>query len=251
MNTLHKIGLAVIVTVIFVESTMAGNFGQHMNSGFMSLSIFGGASTNGKSKTFYLQPDVQNSYQPSSSTPVVGGAEIFVGQQNWLNIGYLSDYYFQFGVALAAMGGEKREGDIWEFANQEYDNFTYSYGITSFRALLKGKLILEVSDCSQVFAFLGVGASHNSTNNFRIKPKIFSEVVPPSFESQSTTQFTYAAGVGMEYALSQNHVIGIGYEFADWGKSKLDRARGQTLSSGLQIDHLYTNTLSLILSFVN
>lgn len=34
---------------------------------------------------------------------------------------------------------------------------------------------------------------------------------------------------------------GIGYEFADWGRSQLNRAPGQTLNSGLSLSHLYTN----------
>lgn len=35
--------------------------------------------------------------------------------------------------------------------------------------------------------------------------------------------------------------LGVGYEFADWGKSEPGRALGQTRNSGVDLNHLYTN----------
>ncbi|HAT9492397.1 TPA: porin family protein, partial [Legionella pneumophila subsp. pneumophila] len=38
--------------------------------------------------------------------------------------------------------------------------------------------------------------------------------------------------------------------FADWGKSELGRASGQTLNEGLKLNHLYTNGVVLNLTYV-
>jgi len=61
----------------------------------------------------------------------------------------------------------------------------------------------------------------------------------PNFASNTTTAFTYTLGVGVERHLNQHWQVGMGYEFADWGHSKLDRAAGQTMGTGLSINHLY------------
>jgi hypothetical protein len=44
--------------------------------------------------------------------------------------------------------------------------------------------------------------------------------------------------------------VGAGYEFADWGKSGLNRAAGQTLNTGLALNHLYTNGVLVNLTYV-
>lgn len=37
----------------------------------------------------------------------------------------------------------------------------------------------------------------------------------------------------------RSSIDGIGYEFADWGRSQLNRALGQTFNSGLFLPHVY------------
>jgi hypothetical protein len=50
--------------------------------------------------------------------------------------------------------------------------------------------------------------------------------------------------------VNANWQIGIAYEFADWGKSELGRAAGQTLNSGLKIEHLYTQGVLVNLTYL-
>ena len=95
---------------------------------------------------------------------------------------------------------------------------------------------------------LGVG--FNRAHDFTITPKIFEEVPAPNFTDNRTTAFTYTLGIGVQKALTTNWQAGIGYEFANWGKSQLGRAPGQTLNSGLHLSHLYTNQLQFSLSYV-
>ena len=63
----------------------------------------------------------------------------------------------------------------------------------------------------------------------------------PNFTSNTTTAFTYTLGAGVQRHLNQHLQAGVGYEFADWGRSQLSRASGQTLNTGLSLSHLYTN----------
>ena len=71
-----------------------------------------------------------------------------------------------------------------------------------------------------------------------------------NFASNTTTAFTYTLGAGVQRYLNPHWQAGIGYEFADWGRSQLNRALGQTLNSGLSLSHLYTNGFLLNLTYL-
>ncbi len=77
------------------------------------------------------------------------------------------------------------------------------------------------------------------------------EALPNSnFTNHTKTAFTYTLGAGVQKALNDHWQAGVGYEFADWGKSELGRALGQTMNSGLTLNHLYTNAVLLNLTYV-
>ena len=71
-----------------------------------------------------------------------------------------------------------------------------------------------------------------------------------NFASNSTTAFTYTLGAGVQRQLNPHWQAGIGYEFADWGRSQLNRASGQTLNSGLSLSQLYTNGFLFNLTYL-
>ncbi|MGL6035737.1 MAG: porin family protein, partial [Legionella sp.] len=60
----------------------------------------------------------------------------------------------------------------------------------------------------------------------------------------------YTVGAGLQKSLNDNWQVGVGYEFADWGKSQLASAPEQTLNSGLGLNHLYTNGVLLNVTYV-
>lgn len=73
----------------------------------------------------------------------------------------------------------------------------------------------------------------------------------PDFKSHTETALTYTVGAGIQKALNAHWHVGAGYEFADWGKSHLNRAAGQTLNQGLRLNHLYTNGVLLNLAYLS
>ncbi len=72
----------------------------------------------------------------------------------------------------------------------------------------------------------------------------------PNFVPQTTTSFTYTLDAGVQITLSNHWQVGGGYQFADWGKSQLGRAVGQTEMNRLTLNHLYTNGLLLNLTYL-
>ncbi len=94
---------------------------------------------------------------------------------------------------------------------------------------------------------LGVG--FNQAYHFNITPTIFAAVPAPNFTSNTTVAFTYTLGIGLQRAINAHWKVSAGYEFADWGKSQLGTALGQTLGAGLSLNHLYTNGIQFSLSY--
>jgi opacity protein-like surface antigen len=106
---------------------------------------------------------------------------------------------------------------------------------------------LEYSVLPWISGSIGVG--FNRSNDFYNHP-IISEAVPQSnFTDHTQTSFTYTVGAGIQKILNPNWQAGVGYEFADWGQSHLNRAAGQTQGHGLSLSHLYTNGLMFNITY--
>lgn len=154
------------------------------------------------------------------------------------------------------MGGSgiaKLSGQIWQDGYAEYNNFYYTYKLTQVRFGLKSKLFFQASSkmrSLQPFLSGGVGLGFNRAFNYQATPTISEAVAAPNFTNNTATSFTYTLGVGVQKALYTHWYLGVGYEFADWGKSNLGAAPGQTVNAGIKLNHLYTNGVQFSLSFI-
>ena len=79
---------------------------------------------------------------------------------------------------------------------------------------------------------------------------IDSVIASPNFTTNTQTAFSYTLGAGIQKSFSKNWAAGIGYEFADWGNSQLNRAPDQTLGNGLALNHLYTHGLQFNITYL-
>lgn len=95
-----------------------------------------------------------------------------------------------------------------------------------------------------------VGVGFNRAYSFTNTPTIPEAMAQNNFGNHINTSFTYTVGAGFQKIINQNWQAGIGYEFADWGGSELNAAQGQTLNSGLDLNHVYTNGLMFNLTFI-
>lgn len=201
----------------------------------------------GQTQTFFLQPEVEKTYSANNTTHALAEGELFVGVQHTIN----NKFQGQLGLEVATTGNADLSGDIWDDADPTFNNYTYSYQVNNTRIAIKGKLLTDIELYAlkpYLSASLGVG--FNRAHNFNNSPTIFQAVASPNFTSNTTTAFSYTAGLGVQKALNTHWQIGVGYEFADWGKSELSSAEGQTMNSGLSLNHLYTNGVLLNLTYV-
>ena len=110
----------------------------------------------------------------------------------------------------------------------------------------KAKILSEWKRTISTYIAGSVGIGFNRSSKFLESPYIPEEVPAPPFSDGSINNaLTYSAEIGIQKALNQNMFVGIGYNFSDWGKSALGPAQGQTTSSGITMNHFYTNGLQI------
>ena len=199
----------------------------------------------GNTQTFYLEPNIEKTYAANHSSHALVDGEIFLGIQKSLR----EKLDGQIGLAVATTGNASLSGNIWDDATSQFNNYTYKYQVKHTHVAIKGKLLADRGYVVIPWVSGSLGVGFNQSHDFSNTPIISEAIVMPNFASNTTTTFTYTLGVGVERHLNQHWQVGMGYEFADWGKSQLSRASGQTLNNGLSLSHLYTNGLLFNLTY--
>ncbi len=200
----------------------------------------------GNTQTFYLAPDIIKTYAASNLTNALTDGEVFVGIQKKLS----HMLQGQVGLAVAATSNAPLAGNIWDDADATFNNYSYTYQVQHTHVAVKGKLLADPGYWVMPWVSASLGVGFNSAYDFQNTPLIFEAVTMPNFASNMQTSFTYTVGAGVQKALNPHWQVGAGYEFADWGQSQLSRASGQTLNSGLSLNHLYTNGVLFNLTYV-
>ncbi len=230
------------------SAAMAGTMGSEVKARNWVVTVSGGHvwANGGETQTFYLAEEIEKTYLARKSNSILPEGELFLGVQKSL----ANQFQAQLGVAVAVAGNAKMSGEIWDDADPQFNNYIYSYRVGHAHVALKGKLLADRGYFVTPWISGAIGVGFNRASGFTNTPVIFEAVVNPNFSARSQTAFTYTLGAGVQKALNQNWQVGIGYEFADWGKSQLGRASEQTLNSGLKLDHLYTNGVLLNVTYI-
>ncbi len=200
----------------------------------------------GKTQTFNLTPTIERTYAAQRDTHGFFNGEIFVGLQKTLSQSILG----QLGLAVAATSHAKPSGSIWDDADPQFNNYVYRYHIQHTHIAVKGKLLAERGYWLTPWISGSVGVGFNKSRDFENTPTIFEALPNPNFASHTKSDFTYTLGAGVQKALNAHWQAGVGYEFADWGRSSLGRAAGQTLNNGLALRHLYTKGVLFNLTYL-
>ncbi|MCE3044847.1 outer membrane protein [Legionella sp. 16cNR16C] len=232
--------LLALTTSIFASYSVAGTMGPVVAKDWTwvsSVSVGPAWARAGDTQTFFLAPEIEKTYVARKSTKALAVAELFFGAQKSLS----DQWSGQLGIELATTSRVRLQGNIWDDADPSFDNYTYSYKVKHNRIVAKGKLLLDKGYFVIPWVSASVGAGFNRSYAFQNTPTIFEAVPNADFANHTKTTFAYTLGAGVQKSLNEHFQVGVGYEFADWGRSELGRAAGQTLNTGLQLDHLYTH----------
>lgn len=177
-----------------------------------------------------------------SNRTLVDG-EVFIGVQK----PFFQQLQAQLGLTVAATSDARLSGSIWYDANPLFNNYAYNYKLQHTHVAVKGKLLRDNGSWLIPWVNGSIGVGFNESHSFRNSPTIFEALPISNLGSHSKTSFTYTVGAGVQKALNSNWQVGVGYEFADWGRSEL---RVPTFGHGLKLNHLYTNGVLFNLTYI-
>ncbi|KTD04693.1 hypothetical protein OQJ19_07700 [Fluoribacter gormanii] len=192
----------------------------------------------GKDQYLYPFPPPQNNlYRADSKSDWLGSGELFFGLQHFIGA---SNMIAQFGLGVAAASDASLSGTV--SVDGVPDVYTYSYKVSHVRAEFKGKLIACGFQTIQPYLSGSFGVGWNHAHDWL--PTTIDPVLYPTywFSTASTVAFSYTVGLGVQKMLTPNWQVGVGAEFADWGKNYLG-GDSATLDKGPGMPHLYTTEL--------
>lgn len=194
---------------------------------------------NGTAQTIYLTPTIKKTYEPDSGNNVFFDGEFFAGVQGDLSLTAQG----QLGLAIAGASSATISGTIFDSAAPQFANHTYNYKLQHAHIAAKTKLLVDIGHWVVPWVSGSIGIGYNRASAFNNTVVVDGAVINPDFTAHSQAGFTYTAGLGVQKALNEHWQIGVGYEFADWGKSSLNRAGTQTQNNGLSQNHFYTSAV--------
>lgn len=243
--------LPILLTGVLSSTAFAGSMGPiDTSSDWRWVGTFSVGpvwESNGQTQTFYLTPEIEKTYAAQQPTHALADGELFIGKQKQLSHALQA----QLGLAVSTTSDASLAGQIWDDADPQFANYNYSYKIQHTHLAVKSKLLMDKEFWLMPWISGSLGVGFNNAHAYQNTPLIYEAVVNPNFASHTNSTFTYTLGAGVQKTINQHWQVGLGYEFADWGKSNLGRAAEQTLNSGLQINHFYTNGLLFNLTYLS
>ncbi len=126
---------------------------------------------------------------------------------------------------------------------------TYQYSVKASQLLAEAKLVHQWHDLFYPYIITSVGGGFNKAQHYSTNIPEFMTITP-MYANHSKASFSYTAGVGVGYFITEPISLGLGYRFSDLGSVGLGNGtiRYTTISSPLKQSHIYLNTLLIELN---
>ena len=114
---------------------------------------------------------------------------------------------------------------------------SYKWNLSSNLVLASGKLnLLQYADNFSPFINGGIGVAFNNANGYSEVALPGTARVSPAFTNNTTSQFAYALGAGIDYKVMQQLIVSVGYNYQNLGRFSsgpgLQTWSGQSLNFG-------------------
>lgn len=238
-----KLLLCMISVACLADNAIAGMMGPEVQVGklnWVGTFSIGPVWTNpGSQQTLNLTSQIEKTYTAYEPNNTLADGEVFLGIKRDLPYAFFT----HVGIAGALTSQAGLSGQIWDDADPTFNNYVYGYHVQHGHVALKAKVFKDINYSVLPWISGSVGVGFNRSNGFYNNPLIVEAIAQNNFGNHTQTSFTYTTGAGLQKIINQNFQVGIGYEFADWGQSRLNPAQGQTIGNGLSLSHLYTHGL--------
>ncbi len=244
---LKKILIAGFSALISISVQADDVFGEELPLVWSPIvTLSGGPAWTTPGQDLYLYPVLPatqiDHYIYNSPTKTIATGEIFFGLRRIAFPGATAEA----GIGLAGATDAKISGSVT--VNDVPGFGEYNYSVEHMRVDLKAKLI---ANCYRLQPYISgsIGPSWNNSHDFRATSINSAVYTAPWFATRTNIAFAYTLGVGVQAVLNPHWQVGVGYEFADWGKSGLG-LDNYTNIVGPNLVHLYTNELLFSISYL-
>ncbi|WP_133128498.1 outer membrane protein [Legionella nagasakiensis] len=150
----------------------------------------------------------------------------------------------QVGLSYHQIQRMNVDGKLYQGISPPYYMSSYSYRIRSAQLLAEGKWLHEFHHRYFPYLIGGAGVAFNKAQDFTTSIPDYLTVTP-SYGNHSNMPFSYTIGLGLDYLLTPNISVGLGYRFSDLGTVKLGAGyiRNTKVPISPSQPHLYLNTL--------
>lgn len=244
-------GFSVALLSLFSSIVFGGTVGEAKPvsawSPLISLSVGPQWTQTGRTQTLFLTPEIQKTYTARRGNHAIVEGEVFLGVQHSL----FHILQAQMGVAAALASYTRLSGLILDDANSQFANHVYHYQLRHSQVTLKARVLADMNLFVTPWIGASAGVGFNNANEFSNAPLIPEALPNNNFYAYTKNGFTYNIEVGIQRKVMNNWQIGFGYQFADWGKSQLGQAIGQSVGKrGLAFNHLYTNGFLFNMTYI-
>ena len=144
---------------------------------------------------------------------------------------------YSVGIAWQHFFNSRMNGTVMQYSDPAFLNYDYSWNVQSDMLLASAKLNLVQYQKLSPYINGGIGGAFNQTSGYSETP--LAGVTPrdtPGFTNNSSNQFAYQVGAGLDLQASKNVIFSLGYNYQNVGNLSSGPGVGtwanQSLGSG-------------------
>lgn len=165
---------------------------------------------------------------------------------------YKFPYAFSVGLRYRYVSLNSLEGDVIEESNSSlFNNYTYKVSFSSNVVTAIGKMDLVRWGNFAPYVVGGVGVARNNAENYSetAKPGVTPRV-SPAFDSRSSTDFAYEAGVGVDYYVKKAIILSTSYDYLNLGTLKTGNGTQNWSQTSLEVGSASVNTVMFRATYI-
>lgn len=140
---------------------------------------------------------------------------------------------------------------VTQYSLPEFDNYSYNWNVSSDIISLIGKL--DLAEWGRVMPYIsgGFGIAFNHATGFN--ETAYPGVTPrtsPGFRDYTATQFAYQLGLGVDFKMSNQLLLSLGYDYQNLKAFSSDQGVSSWAGTTLSSSKFHTNTVMLGLTYL-
>lgn len=203
---------------------------------FAGITLGAGFTRTGHAQTLSVLPPFSNHYTSEKAYQSSGLLGLGLGVEH----GLTEQLSWQLGLSGYFNSNIRSTGHVWQFALPEFDNFIYDYTIQSKRVMATGKVLATIKQSIHPYVSCELGAGFNRTSAYKETPLIIEAVAMAPFSDRTHASLAWGVGGGIDVDINPTLRLGLGYQFANLGKTSLGASPAQFTQQSLRLPHLYS-----------